>query len=76
MLGASFNPDVDTNDNKRNDFVEIADNYVKNKLAQEKLDIEKIKLRQEKELKEKELEIQEKKNELDYKKAITAKRQK
>lgn len=76
LLGASFNPDVDTNDNKRNDFVEIADNYVKNKLAQEKLDIEKIKLRQEKELREKELEIQEKKNELDYKKAITAKRQK
>ena len=64
------------NENKKNDFVEIADAYLKNKLAAEKLDIEKIKLRQEKELKERELDIKEKEAENNYKKAITAKQSK
>lgn len=58
MLGASYNPDADRDNDGQNDYVEMAAKIAKINLDKEKLKVEKDKLNHEKSMDEKKLEIE------------------
>ena len=61
LTGASFNPDQDIDNDKVNDFVELAKNALNEKVQNEKLAIEKQKMLNKKEVDNKKLELEKKK---------------
>lgn len=61
LLGASFNPDADQDNDGRNDFVEMAEKFAKLRLEEEKLKVEKDKFAHDKKMDEKKLDIEKEK---------------
>ena len=61
LMGASFNPEADINNNNKNDFVELMDKDVKNNLEQQKIDSKNQEIKDKKEIAKRKLDIEEKK---------------
>lgn len=61
IMGASFNPDQDKDNDGINDFLELADKDLKEEVARTKMDLEERKFQHQKEVDEKDLEIKRKK---------------
>lgn len=61
LMGASFNPEADINNNNKNDFIELMDKDVKNNLEQQKIDSKNQEIKDKKEIAKRKLDIEEKK---------------
>ena len=61
LMGASFNPDLDKNDNGRNDFLEIADKQLGLKVKQEQAALDREKFEHQKKVDSEKLSIDKKK---------------
>jgi hypothetical protein len=58
LLGSSYNPDTDANNNNKNDFWELQEKILKMKTLQDKMNLEKEKFREKKKIDKEKLEIQ------------------